>query len=178
MLQRADTIGAFQVESRAQQQLLPRLKPACFEDIAVQVAMIRPGPIQGGAVHPYLRRRAGEEAPAYLHPSLEPALRETYGTLLFQEQAMQVAMIAANFSGSEADQLRRAMSRSRSEAAMEAMRQRFIQGAATNNIDAETANAIFDQFAGLCGGMASPNRTPPALRSLLTRRCGSNSITR
>ena len=112
MLQRADTIGAFQVESRAQQQMLPRLKPTCFEDIIVEVAIVRPGPIQGGAVHPYLRRRAGVEPVSYLHPCLEPVLAETKGVLLFQEQAIRVAVAAAGFSPGEADMLRRALSRS------------------------------------------------------------------
>ena len=120
MLQQADTIGAFQVESRAQQQMLPRLKPTRFEDVAIEVAIVRPGPIQGGAVHPYLRRRSGVEPVSYTHPLLEPALRETLGVMLFQEQCIRVAMVAAGFSAGEADMLRRAMSRSRSLEAMEA----------------------------------------------------------
>ena len=110
MLQAGDTIGAFQVESRAQQQMLPRLKPACFADIAVQVAIVRPGPIQGGAVHPYLRRRLGEEEVTYPHPCLEPVLKETLGVLLFQEQAIRAAVAAAGFAPGEADMLRRALS--------------------------------------------------------------------
>jgi error-prone DNA polymerase len=98
MLGRADTVGAFQVESRAQGQMLPRLKPERFEDIIVEVAIVRPGPIQGGAVHPYLRRRSGEEPITYAHPSLEPVLGETLGVLLFQEQAIRVAVVAAGFA--------------------------------------------------------------------------------
>ena len=151
MLQQADTIGAFQVESRAQQQMLPRLKPERFEDIAIEVAIVRPGPIQGGAVHPYLRRRSGLEPISYTHPRLEPALRETLGVMLFQEQVIRIAMVAAGFSAGEADMLRRAMSRSRSFEAMEALRGRFIQGAATNGIDRETADTIFNQLEGFAG---------------------------
>ncbi len=126
MLQRGDTIGAFQVESRAQQQMLPRLKPRRFEDIIIEVAIVRPGPIQGGAVHPYLRRRSGLEPISYLDPSLEPVLGETLGVLLFQEQAIRVSVAAAGFAPGEADMLRRAMSRARSVEAMEAMRGRFV----------------------------------------------------
>ncbi|MCO5208740.1 MAG: DNA polymerase III subunit alpha [Caldilinea sp.] len=151
MLHQADTIGAFQVESRAQQQMLPRLKPLCFEDIAVEVAIVRPGPIQGGAVHPYLRRRAGEEPVSYLHPSLEPVLRESLGVLLFQEQAIRVAVAAAGFAPGEADRLRRALSRTRSQEEMAAMRARFVRGAAEKEIDTPTAEAIFAQLAGFAG---------------------------
>ncbi|MBI4789672.1 MAG: error-prone DNA polymerase [Chloroflexi bacterium] len=151
MLQQADTIGAFQVESRAQQQMLPRLKPTRFEDIAIEVAIVRPGPIQGGAVHPYLRRRSGVEPVSYTHPLLEPALRETLGVMLFQEQVIRVAMVAAGFSAGEADMLRRAMSRSRSFEAMEALRDRFIQGAAANGIERAIADDIFQQLEGFAG---------------------------
>ena len=151
MLQRADTIGTFQVESRAQQQMLPRLKPECFADIVIEVAIVRPGPIQGGAVHPYLRRRAGEESVSYLHPCLEPVLQETLGVLLFQEQAIRVAMVAASFSPGEADMLRRAMSRSRSFEAMAAVRARFVAGAQANGIELEAVGAIFHQLEGFAG---------------------------
>lgn len=151
MLQRADTIGAFQVESRAQQQMLPRLKPTCFEDIVVEVAIVRPGPIQGGAVHPYLRRRAGVEPVSFLHPCLQPVLEETKGVLLFQEQAIRVAVAAAGFSAGEADMLRRALSRSRSQEAMAELFQRFLEGAQERGMDAETAEAVFGQLAGFAG---------------------------
>ena len=151
MLQSGDTVGAFQVESRAQQQMLPRLKPARFEDIAVEVAIVRPGPIQGGAVHPYLRRRTGEEPVAYLHPSLKPVLAETLGVLLFQEQAIRVAMAAAGFTPSEADLLRRALSRNRSQEAMAALRDRFVHGAQEKGIETFVAEAIFQQLAGFAG---------------------------
>ncbi|MEP7200926.1 MAG: OB-fold nucleic acid binding domain-containing protein, partial [Chloroflexota bacterium] len=151
MLQRGDTIGAFQVESRAQQQMLPRLKPTCFEDIVIEVAIVRPGPIQGGAVHPYLKRRAGVEAVTYLHPCLESVLTETLGVLLFQEQAIRVAMVAANFSAGEADMLRRALSRSDTDVVHGTLRERFVQGAQQNGIARETVDAIFAQLAGFAG---------------------------
>ncbi|HVQ25410.1 MAG TPA: hypothetical protein VMV01_09530, partial [Planctomycetota bacterium] len=114
MLCAADTVGVFQVESRAQMNCLPRLKPRRFYDLVVEVALIRPGPIQGGMVHPYLRRRAGREAIEYPHPSLKPILERTLGVPLFQEQGMRIAMTAAGFSGGEADELRRAMGHKRS----------------------------------------------------------------
>jgi len=148
MLEQADTIGTFQVESRAQQQMLPRSKPRNLEDLAVEIAIIRPGPIQGGAVHPYLRRRAGLEPVSYPHPSLEPVLKETLGVLLYQEQCIRVAMVAARFTAGDADQLRRAMTRSRSREAMAVMRERFIAGCGNNAIDAVTADGIFDKLAG------------------------------
>ncbi len=143
-----DTLGAFQVESRAQSQMLPRLRPRCFEDIVVEVAIVRPGPIQGQMVHPYLRRRQGLEDVSYPHPALEPILHETLGVILFQEQVLRVAMAVAGFSGGEADQLRRAMSRQRSQDEMKRLGQRFVVGAVQNGLDAETAAAIFGQLAG------------------------------
>ncbi|MCW5879990.1 MAG: error-prone DNA polymerase [Anaerolineae bacterium] len=142
-----DTIGAFQVESRAQISMLPRLKPRCFDDIVVAVSIVRPGPIQGGMVHPYLRRRAGLEPVTYPHPSLEPVLRETLGVILFQEQVLRVAMVAAGFSGGEADHLRRAMSRDRGPGEMARLRARFVQGAAVNGLAEATAHTVFDQLA-------------------------------
>jgi error-prone DNA polymerase len=114
-LQRADTVGMFQVESRAQMSCLPRLKPKCFYDIVVQVAIIRPGPIVGKMLHPYLRRRQGMEAPVSLHPSLDEVLRRTNGVPLFQEQLLRMAMIVSGFTGGEAEELRRAMGFKRSE---------------------------------------------------------------
>ncbi len=150
-MQRGDTIGAFQVESRAQQQMLPRLKPACFEDIIVAVAIIRPGPIQGNMVHPFFRRRHGLEAVSYWHPKLEPVLQETLGVMLFQEQVLKTAMVLAGFSAGEADLLRRALSRSKPGPEMEMLRARFIEGAAHQEIDVATANSVFDQLAGYAG---------------------------
>jgi error-prone DNA polymerase len=117
-LQKADTVGMFQVESRAQMSALPRMMPRKFYDVVVQVAIIRPGPIVGKMVHPYLNRRQGREAPDCLHPSLEPVLRRTLGVPLFQEQLLRMAMIAAGFTGGEAEELRRAMGFKRSEKRM------------------------------------------------------------
>ena len=117
-LQKADTVGMFQIESRAQMSCLPRLQPKCFYDIVVQVAIIRPGPIVGQMVNPYLKRRQGREAVECLHPSLEPVLARTLGVPLFQEQLLRMAMIAAGFSGGEAEELRRAFGFKRSEARM------------------------------------------------------------
>ena len=147
MLQRADTIGCFQVESRAQTQMLPRLRPARFEDIIIEVALVRPGPIQGNMVHPYLRRRQGLEPVSYAHPALEPVLAETLGVILFQEQVIRVAVAIAGFSSAEADRLRRAMSRSRSDEAMAELRERFIAGARANGVDEATAVEVFRQLA-------------------------------
>ncbi len=148
MLQRADTVGCFQVESRAQAQMLPRLKPERFEDIIIEVALVRPGPIQGHMVHPYLRRREGLEPVEYAHPSLEPALAETLGVIIFQEQVIRVAMAVARFNPGEADQLRRAMSRSRSEEAMARLRDRFLRGAQENGLSEAVAADVFQQLAG------------------------------
>ena len=128
MLQRADTVGVFQIESRAQMATLPRLKPAKFYDLVVEVALIRPGPIQGGSVHPYIRRHNGLEAPDCEHDSMRPALKRTLGVPLFQEQLMQLAVDCAGFTPSEADQLRRAMGSKRSTERMRELRQRFYDG--------------------------------------------------
>ena len=147
MLQRADTIGCFQVESRAQSQMLPRLRPECFEDIIIEVALVRPGPIQGNMVHPYLRRRQGLEAISYAHPALETTLAETLGVIIFQEQVIRVAVAIAGFHPAEADRLRRAMSRSRSEEAMAALCDSFLAGARANGVAADTAAEVFRQLA-------------------------------
>jgi error-prone DNA polymerase len=151
MLQRADTVGCFQVESRAQAQMLPKMQPACFEDLIVEVALVRPGPIQGGMVHPYLRRRQGLEPIQYPHPFLEPVLAETLGVIVFQEQVLRVAMVVGGFSPAEADRLRRAMSRSRSERAMAALRERFLAGAQANGVDEAMAEEVWRQLAGFAG---------------------------
>jgi error-prone DNA polymerase len=144
----ADTIGVFQVESRAQMNTLPRLKPRKFYDLVVEVAIIRPGPIQGDMVHPYLRRRNGEEAVTYLHPSLEPILERTLGVPLFQEQGMQVAIALAGFSAGDADVLRRAMGHKRSRERMAAICQRMLDGMAKNGIASTDADRIFNQING------------------------------
>jgi error-prone DNA polymerase len=152
----ADTTGVFQIESRAQMQMLPRTQPRSLDDLTVQVALVRPGPIQGGAVHPYLERRERlRRDPAYPvpyeHPSLEPILRDTLGTIVFQEQVIQVAMALAGFSAGEAEGLRRAMSRKRSEKAILAYRERFIEGAVKRGVDRETAERVFEQVHGFSG---------------------------
>ena len=143
---RADTIAVFQVESRAQMNTLPRLKPRCFYDLVVEVALIRPGPIQGDMVNPYLRRRLGEEAVTFAHPSLEPALKRTLGVPLFQEQGMQVAITAAGFTPGEADVLRKAMGHKRSRERMAAICEKLIAGMRKNGIDEETARRIYNQI--------------------------------
>jgi error-prone DNA polymerase len=147
MLSRADSIGVFQVESRAQMATLPRLAPKVFYDLVVEVALIRPGPIQGGSVHPYLRRRSGEEKVSYLHPLLKGALEKTLGVPLFQEQLMQMAIDVAGFSAADADELRQAMGSKRSAARMEKLRGRLYQGMAERGIEGEVADAIYSQLA-------------------------------
>lgn len=147
MLCRADSVGVFQVESRAQMGTLPRLKPRRFFDLVVQVALIRPGPIQGGSVHPYLRRRDGLEPVVYDHPVLERSLGKTLGIPLFQEQLMQICVDAAGFSGREADALRRAMGSKRSPAKMAALRARFFEGCwTTNQIGEEVAERLWQKI--------------------------------
>ncbi|MGQ0519661.1 MAG: error-prone DNA polymerase [Actinomycetota bacterium] len=146
MLCRADSVGVFQVESRAQMATLPRLRPRHFYDLVVEVALIRPGPIQGGSVHPYIRRRNGKEPVTYLHPLLEPSLKKTLGVPLFQEQLMQMAIDVAGFSAAEADQLRQAMGSKRSHARMEALRARLYRGMAERGITGEVADAIHDKL--------------------------------
>jgi error-prone DNA polymerase len=138
----ADTVGVFQVESRAQMATLPRLRPRCFYDLVVEVALIRPGPIQGGSVHPYLRRRNGEEQVTYPHPLLEGCLEKTLGVPLFQEQLMQMAIDVAGFSAAESDQLRQAMSSKRSHTRMARLRARLMEGMAANGITGATAEEI------------------------------------
>jgi error-prone DNA polymerase len=147
MLCRADSIGVFQVESRAQMATLPRLKPRTFYDLVVEVALIRPGPIQGGSVHPYIRRRNGKEPVTYLHPLLEKSLAKTLGVPLFQEQLMQMAIDVAGFSPGEADQLRQAMGSKRSRDRMEQLRARFYEGMAERGITGDVADQIFDKLA-------------------------------
>jgi error-prone DNA polymerase len=148
MLQRADSVGVFQVESRAQMATLPRLKPRVFYDLVVEVALIRPGPIQGGSVHPYIKRRNGLEPVIYDHPSMEPALRKTLGVPLFQEQLMQLAVDCAGFSPAEADELRRAMGSKRSTEKMQRLRERFYTGMAQRHgITGEIADRIYEKLA-------------------------------
>jgi error-prone DNA polymerase len=155
-IQRADTVGAFQIESRAQMQSLLRTKPADLDDLTVQVALVRPGPIQGKAVHPYIDARERLRAdPSYVwpvdHELLREPLRSTYGVVVFQDQVLEVAMTLAGFTVGEAEGLRRAMSRKRSHDALEAYRGRFVEGAAGNDVDEETANLVFDKLVGFSG---------------------------
>jgi error-prone DNA polymerase len=145
MLCAADSIGVFQVESRAQMATLPRLKPRNFYDLACEVALIRPGPIQGDSVHPFIRRKNGEEPITFPHPRLEEPLKRTLGIPLFQEQLMQIAVAVADFSPAEADQLRRAMGSKRSRDRIEAMRIRLYDGMAGNGITGRTADSIYEK---------------------------------
>jgi error-prone DNA polymerase len=147
MLSAADSVGVFQVESRAQMATLPRLRPRTFYDLVVEVALIRPGPIQGGSVHPYIRRRNGAEPVTYPHPLCEPALRKTLGVPLFQEQLMQLAIDVAGFSPSEADQLRQAMGSKRSHQRMEALRGRLFDGMAARGITGAVAEDLYEKLA-------------------------------
>jgi error-prone DNA polymerase len=142
LLQKADTIGIFQVESRAQMATLPRLKPVCFYDLVVEVAIIRPGPIVGNMVHPYLNRRAGREPVVPLHPLLEPVLARTLGVPLFQEQLLRMAMVAADFTGGQAEELRRAMGFKRSARRMTEIEVQLRAGMARNGITGDTADRI------------------------------------
>jgi len=147
MLCAADSVGVFQVESRAQMATLPRLKPRCFYDLVIEVAIIRPGPIQGGSVHPYIRRKQGREEVTYPHPLLEKSLRKTLGVPLFQEQLMQMAIDVAGCSPAEADEIRRAMGSKRSAERMERLRARIYAGMAERGITGEVAEEIFDKLA-------------------------------
>lgn len=147
MIQQADTVGVFQIESRAQQSMLPRLKPARLYDLVVEVAIVRPGPIQGGMVHPYLRRRQGLEPSASPKPELDVALKRTLGVPIFQEQVMQICMIAAGFSGGQADKLRRAMAAWRRTGDVKRYRD-IIEGMVRNDYDRGFAEAIFEQIKG------------------------------
>ncbi len=148
MIQRADTIGVFQIESRAQMSMLPRLKPANFYDLVIEVAIVRPGPIQGDMVHPYLRRRQGVEEVSYPSKELEAVLKKTLGVPLFQEQAMKIAIVAAGFTPSESDQLRRAMATFRRSGTIQTLQEKMIEGMVTNGYDREFAERCFHQIEG------------------------------
>ncbi len=155
-IQAAETTGVFQIESRAQMSMLPRTHPENLDDLTVQVALVRPGPIQGGAVHPYIQhKKALREDPSfqvpYEHPSLEPVLKETLGVIVFQDQVIEVAMAFAGFTAGDAEGLRRAMSRKRSEAAMRAYERQFVEGAIERGADEATARRVYDQIVGFSG---------------------------
>lgn len=148
MLQKADSVGVFQVESRAQMSMLPRLKPACFYDLVIEVAIVRPGPIQGDMVHPYLRRREGLEPVTFPSDELRAVLGKTMGVPLFQEQAMRIAIVAAGFTGGEADRLRRAMATFRRNGTIHLFREKFIGGMARRGYDPDFAARCFAQIEG------------------------------
>jgi error-prone DNA polymerase len=155
-IQAAETMGVFQIESRAQMQMLKRTLPESLDDLTVQVALVRPGPIQGGAVHPYIERRKALRADPtyrvpYEHPSLEPVLSDTLGAIVFQDQVIEVAMAFAGFTPGEAEGLRRAMSRARSEAAMRSYEVKFVEGAMANGASEASARRVYDQIVGFSG---------------------------
>ncbi len=155
-IQAADTMGVFQIESRAQMQMLKRTRPENLDDLTVQVAIVRPGPILGGAVHPYIeRRRALREDPdyevPYEHPSLEPVLRDTLGAIVFQDQVIEVAMAFAGFSAGDAEGLRRAMSRRRSEELMRSYEEKFVEGAVAKGVERVVAERVYSQIVGFSG---------------------------
>jgi error-prone DNA polymerase len=148
MICEADTIGVFQIESRAQQSMLPRLKPRCFYDLVIEVAIVRPGPIQGDMVHPYLRRRNNEEEVSYPSSELEKILKRTLGIPLFQEQAMKIAMVAANFTPTEADELRRSMATFKLKGMVTRFQKKLVDGMTANGYTEEFASRIFKQLEG------------------------------
>jgi error-prone DNA polymerase len=148
MIQRADTVGVFQIESRAQMAMLPRLKPACFYDLVIEVAIVRPGPIQGDMVHPYLRRRAGAEPVTYPSDAVRDVLQRTLGVPIFQEQVMKLAVVAAGFTPGEADRLRRSMAAWRRKGGLEVFEQRLIDGMRARGYAEAFARAIFQQILG------------------------------
>ncbi len=148
MIRRADTVGTFQIESRAQMAMLPRLKPRHYYDLVIEVSIVRPGPITGGMVHPYLRRRNGEEPVVYPHPSLEPVLKKTLGIPLFQEQVMKLAVVAADYTPGEADQLRRDMAAWRRSGRLERHREKLVSRMRARGIEEAFAERVFEQIRG------------------------------
>ena len=155
MLCRGDSLGVFQIESRAQMAMLPRLQPRCFYDLVIEIAIVRPGPIQGDMVHPFLRRRSGEEQVTYPSETIRAVLEPTLGVPIFQEQVMRLSMVAAGFSGGEADQLRRAMTSWGKNSKLLLFEQKFIQGLLNNGYSAEFAHRLFEQVKGF-GGYGFP----------------------
>jgi error-prone DNA polymerase len=148
MIQKADTVGVFQIESRAQMSMLPRLRPACFYDLVIEVAIVRPGPIQGGMVHPYLRRRRGLEPVAYPSAAVQGVLERTLGVPIFQEQVMQLAVVAAGFTPGEADRLRRSMAAWKRKGGLEPFEERLVQGMLGRGYRREFAEALYRQILG------------------------------
>src|SRR5207244_5417096 len=144
----ADTIGVLQIEPRAQMQPLPRTRPQTFNDLVVEVAIIRPGPIQGNAVHPYIKRKQGREPVIYAHPLLEPVLKDTLGVILYQEQILEIAMRVAGMSASDADRFRRAMTRHMSRIEMSSLEGDFVSGCLANGVPKEVADQLFSAIEG------------------------------
>jgi error-prone DNA polymerase len=161
MIRKADTMGTFQIESRAQMSMLPRLKPKTFYDLVIEVAIVRPGPIQGDMVHPYIRRREGREPVHFPTPALEKVLGKTLGVPLFQEQAMQVAMVAAGFSPTEADQLRRSMATFKFTGGVHKFQDKLIKGCSTTDIPRNSPSAP-SASSKASAATAFRNRTRPA----------------
>jgi error-prone DNA polymerase len=168
MICRADTVGVFQVESRAQMNVLPRLRPRCFNDLVVCISLIRPGPIMGDMVHPYLRRRLGEEPVTYFHLLLEPVLRETLGVILFQEQVLKIARDLAGFTAGQGELLRRALGSKYAEAEIEKFRDQFLTGATTKGVDTRTAQLVFDKLCAF-GGYSFPKSHAVSFAALVYR---------
>ena len=155
MLQAADTVGVFQIESRAQMSMLPRLKPACFYDLVIEIAIVRPGPIQGDMVHPYLRRKQGLEQVTYPSEAIKSVLERTLGVPIFQEQVIRLAMVAAGFSGGEADQLRRAITNWGSNSKLLSFEKKLTRGMIERGYDEDFARRLFEQIKGF-GGYGFP----------------------
>ncbi|MBK8027198.1 MAG: DNA polymerase III subunit alpha [Chloroflexi bacterium] len=166
MVSAADTIGVFQVESRAQQQVLPRMQPRLFNDLIISISLIRPGPIQGNMVHPYLRRRLGEETVRYPHPDLEAALAETLGVILFQEQVIKTARDLAGFTPGQGELLRRALGSKRHAEAVEKLHDIFVEGAIERGVEQATADAVFDTLRAF-GGYSFPKSHAAAFAVLV-----------
>src|SRR5690606_10277476 len=151
MIRASETLGTFQIESQGQLHLLAQHQPETFDDLITEIALFRPGPLQGGMVHPFVRRRRGEEPIQYDHPDLEPILKETYGIILFQEQVLEVAHRFAGMSLAEADDFRSLMSRCRDPGEMEQMREKFVAGAMRRGVDQASANKVFDRVSAFVG---------------------------
>ena len=171
MIQHADTIGVFQIESRAQQSMLPRLRPRNFYDLVIEVAIVRPGPIQGGMVHPYLRRRQGLEPVTYPSDAVKAVLERTLGVPIFQEQVMQLAIVAAGFTPGEADRLRRSMAAWRRKGGLEKFEQRLIDGMARAAIRSRSRGRSTSRSSA-SANTAFPNRIRRASRCSSTSRAG------
>jgi error-prone DNA polymerase len=177
MIQRGETTGVFQIESRAQMAMLPRLKPACFYDLVIEVAIVRPGPIQGDMVHPYLRRRQGLEPVSYPSPEVEAVLGRTLGVPIFQEQVIKVATVAAGFDPGEADQVRRSMAAWRRRGGLEAIRGGSSAACSPAAIRARSPSRSTARSSA-SANTASPSRMPPALRCWSTSPPGSSTMSR